>query len=115
MYAIIETGGKQYKVKEGTTIDVEKLPVEAGNSFNLDKVLLTSDGKETVQIGQPYLVGVAVKATVVEQTKGPKVVIFKYKRKTGYRRKTGHRQELTRLKIESIVANNDSPAIETTI
>jgi len=102
MYAIIETGGKQYKVTKGMIIEVEKLPVEADTQYSFDQILLVSDGDKNITIGQPYIEGASVAAKVVAQDKDKKVVIFKYKRKTNYNRKTGHRQPLTRLQIEEI-------------
>jgi len=102
MYAIIETGGKQYKAEPGLTLDIEKLPVDVDATVTFDKVLLLSDGNENITIGQPYVAGASVSASVLLQEKGPKVVIMKYKRKTGYRRKTGHRQLFTRVKIDAI-------------
>ena len=90
MYAIVETGGKQYRVTEGDVITVEKLNVEAGEAVVFDKV------------GKPYLEGCNVNGTVVENGKGPKVIIFKYKSKKDYRKKQGHRQPYTMVKIESI-------------
>lgn len=102
MYAVVETGGKQYKVAPGQTIDVEKLPVEAGQTVELDRVLLISED-EKVAVGSPTVPGAKVVATVVEQVKGEKIIVFKYKPKTRYRRKTGHRQEYTRLAIKEIV------------
>ena len=100
MYAVIETGGKQYRVQEGDVITVEKLGVEAGETVTFDKVLLLSDEKE-VKVGTPYL-DAAVTGSVVENGKGQKVVIFKYKAKKDYRKKQGHRQPYTMVKIESI-------------
>lgn len=99
-YAIIQTGGKQYRVAEGDLIDVEKLDVEAGKDAKLD-VLLFADG-DKVQLGSPLLSGASVTAEVVEQTKDDKVVAFKFKRRKGYHRTVGHRRQLTRLKIKSI-------------
>lgn len=101
MYAIIETGGKQYRVQEGDTLFIEKLDVNAGDSIAFDKVLAVSkDG--SVSFGSPVVAGATVKATVVENGKGKKVVIFKYKRKKDFRKKQGHRQPFTKVKIESI-------------
>jgi len=99
MYAIIETGGKQYKVSAGDTIKVEKLEAEAGSKFTFDKVLFV-DGKA----GAPYVAGATVVADVLEQGKHKKVVAFKYKPKKAYSRKVGHRQPFTAVKIESINA-----------
>ena len=98
--AIIETGSKQYLVKEGTVIDVEKLDLEKG-SVSFDKVLLIKKGK-TTKVGRPYLEGVSVKASVLNQVKSPKLIVFKFKKKTGYKKKQGHRQNLTTVKIESL-------------
>lgn len=101
MYAIIETGGKQYRVQEGDTLFIEKLDVNAGESVEFNKVLAVSkDG--SLSFGSPVVEGATVKASVVENGKGPKVVIFKYKRKKDYRKKQGHRQPYTKVKIESI-------------
>ena len=100
MYAVIETGGKQYRVQEGDVITVEKLNVEAGETVVFDKVLLMSDGKE-VKVGAPYLTE-AVTGSVVENGKGKKVIIFKYKAKKDYRKKQGHRQPYTMVKIEAL-------------
>ena len=100
MYAIIVTGGKQYKVEVGSEIMVEKLDNEIGENVNFD-VLMTADG-ETVQIGKPVLDGVCAKAEVLEHGKGKKVIVFKYKPKKDYRKKQGHRQPYTKVKILSI-------------
>lgn len=102
-YAIIESGGKQYKAKVGNTIEVDRLPNEVGDKVVLDQVLLVSDGKK-VTVGQPTVKNAKVHTTVVAQFKGPKIVVFKYKPKIRYRVKSGHRQRYTRLKIESIKA-----------
>lgn len=101
MYAVIETGGKQYRVQEGDVISVEKLNASAGDKITLDKVMIVSDGK-TFQVGTPYVDGAKVEASVVENGKGEKVIIFKYKSKKDYRKKQGHRQPYTMLKIEGI-------------
>ncbi len=103
MYAVVETGGKQYRVTVGQTIEVEKLPFAVGEKVELDKVLLVADGDE-VKVGQPTVKGAKVLATVVEHGKGKKIIVFKYKPKERYRRKKGHRQAYTRLRIEKIVA-----------
>lgn len=100
MYAVIETGGKQYRVQEGDVITIEKLNAEAGDKVTFDKVLLMSDGKE-VKVGTPYLAE-SVTGSVVENGKGKKVIIFKYKAKKDYRKKQGHRQPYTAVKIESL-------------
>ncbi len=103
MYAVIKTGGKQYKVAKDDVILVEKLEVEAGKEIDLDHVLMIGDGAN-VTIGQPTVKGARVQATVVDQTKGDKVIIFKKNRRHNYRRKRGHRQNLTVLKITNIKA-----------
>ena len=103
MFAIIETGGKQYKVAAGDVIKVEKLDVAAGESFNFDRVLYVS-GEGSPKVGAPHLAGAAVAATVLEQGKHKKVIAFKYKSKKAYRKKKGHRQPFTALKIEAINA-----------
>lgn len=100
-YAIIESGGKQYKAVPGGTIEVDRLMVEPGASVELD-VLLVADDNE-VQVGKPLVAGKKVKASVLGEVKGPKVIVFKYKPKKHYRRKNGHRQHYTRLMIESLV------------
>ena len=97
MYAIIATGGKQYKVAEGDIINVEKLGVEAGQTVTFDTVLTVNDGD--VKIGSG-----SVSATVIGDVKGKKVIVYKYKRKTGYHNKNGHRQSYTKVKIEKINA-----------
>ena len=101
MYAVVETGGKQYKVEPGATVQVERLPAEVGSTVELDRVLLIGDGDE-VQVGRPTVAGARVVAEVVAQEKGEKVIVFRYKPKVRYRRKTGHRQRLTRLLIKEI-------------
>ncbi|HHV38202.1 MAG TPA: 50S ribosomal protein L21 [Tepidimicrobium sp.] len=102
MYAVIETGGKQYRVKEGDVVFVEKLDAKEGEKVDLSKVLLISS-EDDLLIGKPYLEDAKVEATVLEQGKARKVVIFRYKPKKNYRRKQGHRQPYTKLKIEKIV------------
>ncbi|MGN1349371.1 MAG: 50S ribosomal protein L21 [Anaerovoracaceae bacterium] len=101
MYAIVETGGKQYRVQEGDVITVEKLNVEAGDKVVFDKVLVAGEGAD-IKVGKPYLEGCSVNGAVVENGKGPKVIIFKFKAKKDYRKKQGHRQPYTMVKIESI-------------
>ncbi len=100
-YAIVESGGKQYKAVEGTTIDVDLLDLEVGSSVNLEAVLLVVED-EKVHVGTPTLKGTVVSTTIIDHIKGPKVVTFKYSPKKRIRTKTGHRQQYTRLKIESI-------------
>ena len=102
IYAIIETGGKQYRVNPGQTIDVERLEVAEGNTVELDRVLLIADG-ERVVVGTPTVDGAKVVATAQGEGKGKKIIVFKYKSKVRYRKKTGHRQLYTRLVIDKIV------------
>jgi len=102
-YAIIETGGKQYRVAVGQTLSIEKLPVEPGADITFDRVLMVgSDG--SARVGTPLLAGATVQAQVEQQYRGPKIVVFKYKPKKRYRRRTGHRQSLTRVAITAINA-----------
>ncbi len=103
MYAIVETGGKQYRVQVGQTVDVERLDVQAGDTVELDRVLMIG-GDDGVEIGTPVIATARVKATVVDQIRGPKLLIFKYRPKERIRVKKGHRQNLTRLHIEAITA-----------
>jgi large subunit ribosomal protein L21 len=102
MYAVIKTGGKQYRVSPGDSIDVEKLAYEVGEQIELDQVLLVVNGSGA-EIGQPLVEGAKVKATVTRQAKGRKVIIYKYRASKRYRRKRGHRQHYTRLRIDEIV------------
>lgn len=101
IYAIIETGGKQYKVAPGQTVDVERLNVAEGDTVELDKVMLIADG-DNVTVGKPTIPGAKVTATAKGEGKGDKVIVFKYKPKVRYHRKTGHRQLYTRLSIDKI-------------
>ena len=101
-YAVIEDGGKQYRAVEGSTIEVDRYEAEPGDQIDLDRVLLIADGEEIV-FGTPLIEGAKIEATVLEQVKGPKVVVFKYKPKERYRVKKGHRQQYTRLKVVAIV------------
>ena len=103
MNAIIETGGKQYKVAEGDTLFIEKLPVEAGDTVTFDKVLAVLDGDKAT-FGAPVVEGAKVTASVVKNGKGKKIIVFKYKPKKGYRRKQGHRQPYTKVTIGKIEA-----------
>jgi large subunit ribosomal protein L21 len=101
VYAIVETGGKQYTVANGQTVDVELLPAQEGETVQLDRVLLVSeDGR--VLVGNPTVPGAKILATVVGQVRGEKIYVFKYKPKKRYRRLTGHRQNYTRLAIDKI-------------
>ncbi len=102
IYAIIETGGKQYRVSPGETIDVERLDVAEGKTVDLERVLLIADG-ERITVGTPTVDGAKVVATSKGEGKGEKIIVFKYKPKVRYRKKTGHRQRYTRLVIDKIV------------
>ncbi len=101
MYAVIETGGKQYKVQEGDVISVEKLGLDEGKAVEFDKVLVYSDGSN-VQFGTPVLENAKVTGNVIENGKSDKVIIFKYKAKKDFRKKRGHRQPFSKVKIEKI-------------
>jgi large subunit ribosomal protein L21 len=101
MYAVIKTGGKQYRVEAGEEVKVEKLQGEVGDPVAFDKVLLTSDG-EKVDVGRPYLENAKVVGRITRHHKDKKIVVFKYKRRKGFRRKRGHRQEFSLVKIENI-------------
>ena len=103
MMAVVEIGGKQYKVSPGDNIKVEKIPAEVGEEIVLDKVLMAKkEGKET-EVGTPFLEKVKVRAKVLEQGKDKKIIVYKFKRRKNYHRKYGHRQYFTKLKIEDIV------------
>jgi large subunit ribosomal protein L21 len=103
MYAILETGGKQYRVNAGDKLEIERLTTEAGKEFTFDRILMVNnDG--SVRVGTPTVEGATVTADVVEHKRGDKVVVFKFKRRKGYHKKQGHRQELTVVKIKSINA-----------
>ena len=101
MHAIIETGGKQYRVSEGDVLFIEKLEAEAGSSVTFDRVLAITDG-DNINFGEPLLKGAAVTAEVVKNGKAKKVVVYKMKRRKNYRRKYGHRQPYTQVKINKI-------------
>ena len=102
MYAVIKTGGKQYRVAPGQKLKVEQMPADVGAEIILDQVLMVGEG-ESVRLGQPTIAGVAVKATVVAHGRGEKVRIFKMRRRKHYQKHQGHRQNYTELKIDSIV------------
>jgi large subunit ribosomal protein L21 len=103
MYAVVASGGKQFRVQQGETLKVEKISGEVGSTVSFDRVLMYSDG-ETVKIGQPLLENATVTGHIVEQGKAKKIIVFKYKRRKRYRRKQGHRQQFTAVKIDSIEA-----------
>jgi large subunit ribosomal protein L21 len=102
VYAIVESGGRQYRAEEGHSFSTEKLPYEVGEQIELNNILLLADNDE-VKVGQPTVEGVTVKATVVEQYRGKKIFVWKYKPRKRYRRRKGHRQSYTRLRIDEIV------------
>ena len=107
MYAVVSTGGKQYRVEPGATLSVEKLAVEPGATVTFDRVLLVGDGDETT-VGTPTVADATVSATVLGEELGPKIVIFKFKQKVKYRRHTGHRQHLTRVRVDEISVGGQS-------
>ncbi len=109
IYAIIETGGKQYEVTPGQVIDVDHLGVTEGNTVELDKVLLIADD-DRVTVGTPTVEGAKVLATIQKEGKGKKIIVFKYKPKVRYRKKTGHRQLYTRLVIDKIMEAEATPS-----
>ncbi len=102
MYAVIATGGKQYKVSTGEILRIEKIPGEIGDTVALDRVLMVAEGDD-VTIGSPVVDNAVVNASIVEQAKAKKILVFKYKRRKRYRRKQGHRQPFTAIKIDNIV------------
>jgi large subunit ribosomal protein L21 len=104
VYAIIETGGKQYKVQEGDVFNVEKVPIKEGETFEATHVLAVVDG-EKVFLGTPYVEGASVSLNVLEHGKGEKILIFKHKAKKHYRKTRGHRQPFTKVVVEKIVVN----------
>ena len=103
MYAVVDSGGKQYKIREGETVRVEKISGEVGAPVTFDKVLLFSDG-ENLSVGNPVLKKIAVQGHIVQQGKAKKIIVFKYKRRKKYSRKQGHRQQYTAVKIDRIEA-----------
>ena len=109
MYAIFESGGKQYKVAAGDTLDVEKMDVSAGDTVELTDVLLIADGDQ-VKVGTPTIENASIAAHVVEHVKGEKIYVFKSKKRKGYRRKTGHRQKYVRLYIDEIKLGAEAQA-----
>ena len=108
MYAVIETGGKQYRVSEGQAIKFEKLAVEPGAKIHFDKVLMVANG-DSIQVGSPYISGGTVTAEVLSQGRGKKVKIIKFRRRKHYRRQMGHRQYFTEVKITAISAEESHP------
>jgi large subunit ribosomal protein L21 len=105
MYAVFKTGGKQYRATTGDTVRVEKLPGNVGDAVTLDQVLLVqAEGDGSLKVGKPLVGGAKVEAKIVGQELGPKIIIFKFRRRKNYRRKSGHRQPFTALQITAIVA-----------
>ena len=102
MYAVIRSGGRQYRAEVGALLDVDRLPNEVDESFEIDDVLLIGNEDNTV-IGQPRVEGARVKVTVVEQARDKKIFVFKYRQRTNYRRRRGHRQYFTRLRVDEIL------------
>ncbi len=101
MYAVVEAGGKQYKVEVGQTVDVEHIPAEIGDTVELGRVLMVSTD-EGLRLGNPVLAGAKVTGSVVQHGRGKKIIVFRYKPKTRYRKKTGHRQSFTRVAVQNI-------------
>ena len=108
MYAIVETGGKQYRVQHGDTVAVERVTGEPGETLDLGRVLLVGGGDDAPRVGAPAVDGAIVRAEVVDHIRGQKIIVFRYKSKVRYRRKTGHRQSLTRLRITDILIDGAS-------
>jgi large subunit ribosomal protein L21 len=102
MYAVFQTGGKQFRVEPGTRLRIPTLDVEPGGSVTFDQVLLAGDGEDNVQVGAPTVDGASVKAEVIRHGRGAKVIVFKRKRRKGYRKKQGHRQDFTEIRIEEV-------------
>ena len=113
MYAVVTTGGKQYRVEAGSELIVERLGADAGASITFDRVLLVGDG-DAVTVGTPTVDGATVSATVLGEALGPKLAVFKFKQKVKYRRMAGHRQHLVRVRIDEISANGTSSKAEPT-
>jgi large subunit ribosomal protein L21 len=109
MYAVVKTGGKQYRVSAGDTVQIERLPGAAGDIVTLEEVLMLGDGAN-VTIGAPRVAGASVTAEIVEQARGPKIIVFKKRRRQNSRRKKGHRQSLTILRISEILTNGAKPS-----
>lgn len=104
MYAVVSSGGKQYRVEPGSTLVLERLTAEPGSAVTFDRVLLVADGDQ-VAVGTPTVAGATVRGTVLGNERGPKLVIYKFRQKVKYRRRTGHRQELIRVRIDEISAD----------
>jgi large subunit ribosomal protein L21 len=104
MFAVLTTGGKQYRVEAGSELLIERVPGDAGSSITFDRVLMLGDGDD-VTVGTPTVDGATVSGTVIGEALGPKIVVFKFKQKVKYRRRTGHRQHLTRVRIDEILTS----------
>jgi large subunit ribosomal protein L21 len=102
MYAVFETGGKQFRAEPGTRIRIPTLDAEPGDTVTFDHVLLADDGSENVQVGTPVVEGASVKAEVIRHGRGDKIIVFKRKRRKGYRRKQGHRQNFTEIRVDEV-------------
>jgi large subunit ribosomal protein L21 len=102
MYAVFQTGGKQFRAEAGTRLRVPSLDAEPGDSVTFDRILLAGDGEASVQVGTPVVEGASVKAEVIRHGRGDKVIVFKRKRRKGYRKKQGHRQNFTEIRIDKV-------------
>jgi large subunit ribosomal protein L21 len=102
MYAVFQTGGKQFRAEPGTRIRIPSLDVEPGETVTFDRVLLTGDGERDVKVGRPVVEGASVKAEVVRHGRGEKIIVFKRKRRKGYRKKQGHRQDYTEIRVDEV-------------
>jgi large subunit ribosomal protein L21 len=111
MYAVVSSGGKQYRVEPGSTLVLERLSAQPGSAVTFDRVLLVGDGDQ-VTIGKPTVAGATVRGTVLGNERGPKLVIYKFRQKVKYRRRTGHRQELIRVRIDAISADGVTTEVE---
>ena len=108
MYAVVRTGGKQYRVQEGRAVTIERLPGEAGDTVELSDVLLMADGDD-ITVGAPSIEGARIVGTIAEQGRAKKIIVFRYRNKTRMRKKTGHRQHFTRLMVDDILAAGQQP------
>ncbi|MBY0422391.1 MAG: 50S ribosomal protein L21, partial [Parvularculaceae bacterium] len=108
MYAVVKTGGKQYRVSKDDLVTIERLEGEAGDVITLDSVLMIGEGAK-IEVGKPYIAGAAVAGEIVEQGRGPKIIVFKKRRRQNYRRKNGHRQLLTTLRVTEILTGGAKP------
>ena len=111
MYAVVTTGGKQYRVEAGSELTIERLSADEGSSVTFDRVLMVGDG-DTITVGTPTVEGATVSGTILSESLGPKLVIFKFKQKVKYRRTAGHRQHFTRVRIDEISASGKTSKVE---